>query len=1052
MANEQVNSLFDEEAINKQVAKVISMLDGVTAKISAMHDANEGSKSAKTMTDFAAATEKTTKAANEAAKAAANLAKEEQELGNVFTKRKQKLDELQKAENALIRTYEKRQVNTSQTAKDLAEEKILLQQSTKAVKEQAMEALGLVNAYDRLQKEFIETSKEAKAFGASLGINSLEYKNSAARANELNNQLKAIDAGLGNHQRNVGNYASAWNPLSNSINQLSRELPAFANSAQTGFMAISNNLPMLFDALSSTNKEIKAMRANGEQVPGLFKQLTSSIFSFGSALSIGVTLLTFYGKEVGIWFKSLFSGQKAIDELAERQRYLNESFKSNTVTDASKNIKELTINVGLAKKGLIDKNDVVKQYNDQMGETTGTVSTLDQVEQKLVKNGPSYIKMMLYKAAAQLALEEAAKKSLEAEQIRMKSEKEFAKTLVDTRINAGGIGTGGGSFNAKEYEQESKRIKAAQEARKTEAVKAVQDAANAQENIARKFQEDAAKIAKDNSFDFLPNPDEDGTKEKVKKAKDYYSEFTNALFNEKKRQLEYSITLNKSIADDEQNSLLIRLAANKDAIMAKNQLIALELQNELQQLEIERKEKIAAAEGNAKEIASLNQYLAAKKKDIESKYHYESIEAETNYLKQIQQLNADAAAKQKEDAIKAAEDKENARLAKISDFEKAAQNRALVDADRLNKQLIALNNDYLAGTLTSYEEYEQKKKDIIEKGSITAIKNQIRVAEELLSKSLLSGDERLAKEKELSDLKKQLTDAEIEQEKIATDKSLANQEKRRQKLQETLSAVNTGVANITQTIDTITSIGYEKNKARLEEERTAIEEKYAREVENIKNSTLSQQDQAAELKKIEADKQVQIEANERRRRQIELERAKFQRLASIAGIITGTAQAVVTALASSPPPLNLILAATVGALGVAQLAKAVATPLPKYAKGTDYHKGGLAVVGDGGKNELVIDPSGKMFVTPATDTIMNLPKGSKVLPDINDINAAMLNSMMKSTAGLFTPKTANDSSRENTIWLANQFAKSMAKNKPNVKVNTNVNIGREIYLYKNIFE
>ena len=221
---------------------------------------------------------------------------------------------------------------------------------------------------------------------------------------------------------------------------------------------------------------------------------------------------------------------------------------------------------------------------------------------------------------------------------------------------------------------------------------------------------------------------------------------------------------------------------------------------------------------------------------------------------------------------------------------------------------------------------------------------------------------------------------------------------------------------------------------------------------NIKNSTLSQQDQAAELKKIEADKQVQIEANERRRRQIELERAKFQRLASIASIITGTAQAVVTALASSPPPLNLILAATVGALGVAQLAKAIATPLPKYKDGTQYHKGGLAVVGDGGKNELVIDPSGKMFVTPATDTIMNLPKGSKVLPDINDINAAMFNSMMKSTAGLFTPKNANDSSRENTIWLANQFAKSMAKNKPNVKVNTNVNIGREIYLYKNIFE
>lgn len=52
-----------------------------------------------------------------------------------------------------------------------------------------------------------------------------------------------------------------------------------------------------------------------------------------------------------------------------------------------------------------------------------------------------------------------------------------------------------------------------------------------------------------------------------------------------------------------------------------------------------------------------------------------------------------------------------------------------------------------------------------------------------------------------------------------------------------------------------------------------------------------------------------------------------------------------------------------------------------YAKGTPQggHPGGLAVVGDGGKSELVIPKGGTPFLSPSTDTIVPLPKGSEVL-------------------------------------------------------------------------
>ncbi len=54
-----------------------------------------------------------------------------------------------------------------------------------------------------------------------------------------------------------------------------------------------------------------------------------------------------------------------------------------------------------------------------------------------------------------------------------------------------------------------------------------------------------------------------------------------------------------------------------------------------------------------------------------------------------------------------------------------------------------------------------------------------------------------------------------------------------------------------------------------------------------------------------------------------------------------------------------------------------------YAKGTPkggHPYDGLAVVGDGGGRELITLPSGKSFLSPATDTILPLPKGAHVTP------------------------------------------------------------------------
>ncbi|MFP9128543.1 phage tail tape measure protein [Niallia sp. BSM11] len=54
--------------------------------------------------------------------------------------------------------------------------------------------------------------------------------------------------------------------------------------------------------------------------------------------------------------------------------------------------------------------------------------------------------------------------------------------------------------------------------------------------------------------------------------------------------------------------------------------------------------------------------------------------------------------------------------------------------------------------------------------------------------------------------------------------------------------------------------------------------------------------------------------------------------------------------------------------------------VPQYAKGTGAHPGGLAILGDGGGPELFRTPSGFVGLSPGTDTLMNLPKGTQVIP------------------------------------------------------------------------
>ena len=120
--------------------------------------------------------------------------------------------------------------------------------------------------------------------------------------------------------------------------------------------------------------------------------------------------------------------------------------------------------------------------------------------------------------------------------------------------------------------------------------------------------------------------------------------------------------------------------------------------------------------------------------------------------------------------------------------------------------------------------------------------------------------------------------------------------------------------------------------------------------------------------------------------------------------------------------------ALISALGAIQVATIMAQPIPKYAKGTESHAGGLAIVGDAGKRELVIT-GGKAWITPNTPTLVDLPRGAYVHPDADVLlspqSLGQIDAAIKSSHGTTLVNVNNDYTRleRATIENANELRK-----------------------------
>jgi predicted nucleic acid-binding Zn-ribbon protein len=237
--------------------------------------------------------------------------------------------------------------------------------------------------------------------------------------------------------------------------------------------------------------------------------------------------------------------RKSTEDIIEKQSALNEIMEAgkDSYVEARVTVSSLREQIDLAKKGFIDKEGVVKQYNDTIGKTTGEVKNLDGAERELTENADAYIKFTFLKAAANIALQKAAQKAFDAEQLRLakpklkKGEKDEFTPLAQ-------------AFS-KDLDRESDDLN----------------------KIGDNFLKQAAEISKKFHFDFSGNGGGDGDKEKAaKKAKEAADKELQVQFNILKLGLQQIADFNKEIVDDDTRTAEQRLIALQKYYIAKNQI------------------------------------------------------------------------------------------------------------------------------------------------------------------------------------------------------------------------------------------------------------------------------------------------------------------------------------------------------------------------------------------------------------------------------------------------------------------------------------------------
>lgn len=933
------------------------------------------------------------------------------------------------------------------------------QQYSALIKNHSTAIISASGSYYEMNAAMLELQKRYKSLSEADRESNIG-KNLITQANALNDKLKEIDAKFGNYQRNVGNYASSWNGLNVQTQQLLRELPSLTLSFNQFFLAISNNLPMFADELKRASEEFKSLKAQGKDAVPVWKQLLGNLFSWQSALVIGITLLSAYGNEVIGWVASLFKGKKALEETTSAYKQLEDARRKG-ISDSVKERAELDLLYNATQNNKRSMKERIAAVDELQNKYPSYFEGMDKEQILAGKAATSYenlknaiiataqaraISEKVYESASLIIDMESKRNSLLVDRYQIQKEINQLEEYSKKEENKDYITA---------YSSRIKRLK--------DEVDDINDKlsiSNTEIDNAKKRQESLIS-----SIDITALVNDPGKNDKA--------------YEEQKRKAEEYAEYIKRITEDLSKSRI--------------ELIADGREREIAEINKEYEGKIKEIKGNSEKETELRKNLEILKNkaiaEVNNKYDKELLEIEKTNLEnrlasigessneelnkrlniqiQLNNMMRDAEIK---DAERNGEDvvairmkymqRENSLIVRTLQERigliEASTDR-IVDRQETSslEEANIVKKQYAEGEI-SKEDYEKKLYDIGVKYSKARLQALIKEVESEMS-LLDPADEKY------QDLEDRLANLQAQIDGISYDDANKKREEWADKFKEGLSEMNSAargslgetagifeglsdiIADVAENgklsfeallksvgkiVDGITSLMtdiYDARIENIEKEQDANDEAYDKEIERIEaleeNGAISKEE--AELRKRAAEDKTAAknEELEKKKAALQEKQARWDKANSIVQAGIATALAITKALP------NLVLAALVGAMGAAQVAIIAAQPIPKYAKGTKDHPGGLAIVGDGGKKEGIVTDNG-LFITPDKPTLVDLPAHAQVIPDLSYIYDRR---GLTSDYGLLEQRLKNMREEGIVVNVSNDYSRLEKKMESNTK-------------------
>lgn len=1014
-----------------------------------------------------------------------------------------KLKTDKEALNVQAKIESAKRTNTKLTVDERLQNEI----NNRALKQEARERLGLVGAYEKLNRARTEAKNKLRELISAEGSSTAEIKKAQKEYDILDLKVRKADRAVGDFTKNVGNYGGKFGSFTSGVSNL---IGAFGIVGGVSLLATVvkdvfnttkelQSLDLALKAVTGTQEEFANQQLFLQSISQKYglelKNLTKQFISFyvaakdkisGNEIQEIFENISKSGSALGLSNETLERSFQAVNQMLSKGTVASEELRGQLAEAMPGAVQAMTKAVqklhpelkNLTEKGLFEMikqgkilaSEVLPETSRQLLLLTGAdkaegIETLTKLTNRFSNSWTNMIRSindtntsgfgvfvkkitsgltniidftaLLFKDENQLTAyfqNIGKQKGFEEYQAIMKNIANTSKENIE--LTKREILT---------RERESIRVNKAIVKAEKEKRESILGGDRALGHLQTKLEEDALvqigksaekiKQIKEGAAGVTTKnknagPEGENAKEKAvrdKAIRDKLSaekKLNDDLYNLEKQRLERIIIINDEITKDDTQTDEIRIAS---AVQSNNKQIEL--------TELTKKHSLDA-----------DKFVVDDKDKLSSNEKVRIKEDTANKIIDIEKKTADQIEKINEFDTKSYE---AGLLKKTTDIEIASDKDVAIENEEYKKNLEnkLLNDKQLEDAAKKHEEnlFDIKLNAAKELAKILIANTELELE---AYKQQSDGSEKsnafiLALEKKLYEAKSRLSELGLEKFKNDEDKKIMTA---KEKAEITLEIAT----EVTGELSNLASAFSESKIQKIDDEINKNNEYYDRQIELAGND-----ERQKDILQKERDKKN--EALEKKKRAAQHKQAVFDKAINIAMISMATALSVIKAWTEGDPYTKVARSIMAGVVGAIQLAAAIATPIPKYKMGRKRGPAEVAIVGDGGVNEVISRPDGSgARITPNKPTLAFLQQDDVVHKSTADFNQYKRNAIIK---GFYNEKELasnfhlignNQNSSPELLEELRRTTEAIKKQKTNVQVINKIDFDYENYRRSNI--